>query len=1598
MSGDCQSQQPDPSLSSPTCDRASKREPQHEAPRMRYRNRPVAVAMDPVSLVISECISITSAVQKHSRASHSSVSAILGGSPNPLQFAPPGVISSSQARGSKRAMSLSPVSGDVKLEATAAANNRWGLRGQKSNSMQDSPIVAAFSKLRHELASLTDIRSFDAPSLLAPFLLVIQTKGTPASITILALGALSKFLAYGFVCAESPRFALAMQSLSSAVTHCQFDVSDPTQGEVVLFMILHLMEDMMSGPGGDILSDESVCDMMSRGLAICSQPRFSPVLRRTAEASMVRMCQIIFEDIKHLQVQGDKADDDRDVAHCQRPVVPERVPNDPNSSSVDSEVAAPSPSTTPSREIHADSKDPRPPSPGDEETESLDLRPYSLPSVRELFRVLVSLLDPNDRQHTDTMRVMALRILHVALEVAGPSIACHPALATIAQDRLCCYIFQLMRSDNMAVLQESLIVAATLLATCRTVLKLQQELFLSYLVACLHPTVQIPREVGIDPSLYAGIPETPKLVKPPISQQASGRSTPVLVKDRQRLGLEGGARKPDARQAMVESIGVLSRIPTFIAELFVNYDCDPDRNDLCQDMVGLLSRNALPDSATWSTTSVPPLCLDALLRYIQFLAKRLEQDPVYETYPDPAQLREQRRRKKIIVKGTAKFNEKPKAGLGYLEAQGIIADSTEPIQVAKFLKGTSRVSKSILGDFLSKRGNEAILSAFMDQFDFTNKRIDEALRLLLETFRLPGEAPLIASIVECFADKYSSANSLEQVANKDAVFILTYAIIILNTDQHNPNLKSSRRMTFDDFSRNLRGQNDGKDFAVEYLESIFDSIKTNEIILPDEHDNKHAFDYGWKELLLKAESAEDLVVCNTNIYDADMFAATWRPIVSTLSYVFMSASDDTVFARIVTGFDECARAAAKFNNTEALDQIIYCLGYMSTLAPATPFSTVLNTSVEAGDGNVMVSELAVKLGGDFRAQLATLVLFRVVTDSEALLRSGWKHVINIWRNLFLNALIPSYSSVTGDSLTTMPTIPLQTPSQVIDRATRSPETGFFSAFTSYISSYAADDPPEPSEEELESTLSTIDCIKSCNLQKVFANIANLDAIPAATLVQALLDQMPEDDNSAVMSVRPDSTASSQISGQSRSSLQYDPSTAYILEFATAIAIRNAASLDAMGKQVIDTLQQVLRSPTSWHWITVSRATFYALVLLRDGYHQDVVNVPFLLHTISSLPRDILTISADTVAMGLAACTQETGPLRNEVMTSPDFWTILQVLAEREESAAIVFDIVDKGGSESPSAIIADNYELAVKLLSRFASAADVLAAAGRGKDSYSAKEAETAKQTVARACKAVSTLHGMTGRIPQLMQQSHLESSQAWSAYWLPILEALTMQCTNRCRDVRYLAFSAMQRSLLSPELTRTEAKEWTAIFGKVLFPLILRLLKPEVFSSDREGMSEMRVQSASLLCKVFLQYLVLLSEWDGMLDLWLRLIEILDRLMNSGQGDSLEEAVRENLKNAVLFLASSGYLVPPSRDASRKKLWDETWKRIDRFMPELKSEVPFSAQEADLELSVGTNGEKPDDATKAGVKRDDEEKTTMSKQENAEVNKDDSHGDIDAP
>jgi brefeldin A-resistance guanine nucleotide exchange factor 1 len=1543
------------------------------------RRPELTITIEPVALITTECITITSAMRKHSRWAQSSVSAILGGSTGKQQEvefynqSSRNNDPSSRQRGPKIA---DPTKAELNGTGEQSLASRLGLRNKKGKEVKENPLLSAFARLRRDLAGCNDISTVDAPSLLHPFLQVIRSSSTSAAITSLAVISITKFLSYNIITVRSPRMGLAMMWLSAAITHCRFEASDSAADEIVLLRILKLMETIITRPEGQLLGDDSICEMMATGLSMCCQTRLSEVLRRSAEIAMVTMCQVIFNRLKTLEVEQRLPFRSRSNT-LRTELTDDEVKMSPSLNgdlSRQGGQALQLPSSTSETPSGRPSMDPandtdRTTAPA--QTNGIvpeEVKPYAIPSIKELFRVVIDLLDPHDKSHTDPMRIMALRIIDVALEVAGPAIAQQPAFAQLIEDDLCRHLFQLVRSDNVVLLNSSLRVAGTLLTTCRSILKLQQELFLSYLVACLHPKVDIPREPGIDPALYEGVPQAPKLVKPQPSQPSSGRSTPVPVKDRQKLGLEGGHRRPEAREAMVESIGSLVRIPSFMAELFVNYDCDVDRQDLCEDMVGLLSRNAFPDSASWSTTNVPPLCLDSLLTFVQFMAVRCEDEPAPNQEKAVKNLRSRRLRKKVIKAGAAKFNDKPTAGIAFLVTNGIIDDPDDPVQVARFLKGTTHVNKKVLGDFLSKKGNDAILTAFIDLLRFDDKRIDEALRDLVGSFRLPGESALIERLLTVFTQKYCDSPVPEGIVHHEGAFVLTYAILMLNTDLYNPNIKVHMDPT--SFARNLRGVNHApgepdKDFDPEYLQSIYDAIKDDEIILPDEHDNKHAFEYAWKELLVKTREIRQIEPCETNTFDAEMFQATWKPIVATLCYVFMSASDDAVYSRVLVGFSQCAQIAARYGNVEAFDRIVYSLSSISTLATDTPPGTSLNTEVSLGKKAIMVSETAVKFGRDFRAQLATVCLFRVLAGHEHVLQESWPFVLRIVRNLFVNSLItlpPSKNS----RMTELPPIPLQPPSQVIDKDGKVADSGLFSTFTSYLSSYAADDPPEPSEEELENTLSTVDCMKACRPHAILSASYNLPATQVKLLVQGLLNMLP-DESSPLVTMKSDRPPTS-TGRTSRNGPAYNASTVFLLEMATTLTLRDEDTIEGAGEMLTASLQTAIRDAANLHPLAASRMVVYLLDLLRLAFEYDFMRAPVVLHAVSSFDDTLLEHTAEAVLQGLADCIAKPGSLRNEIVNSPDFWSILQRLHQHNTQAEHVFEILQNIATSQPTAVTADNYESAITLANDFASAGsigtiqeqrrDLLAR--RGKQVKPVKVEENG--VVIRGSKAINIIYLLTSRISSLIEQSHLERNEAWAAYWSPIFRALSAQCVNPCREIRHKAMTALQRSLLSDNLASDDHTEWIAIFGEVLFPLIGRLLKPEIFQIDHVGMVDTRIQAAILLCKIFLRYLDHLVNNGQMLEVWLKILDILDRMMNSGSGDALAEAVPESLKNILLVMAGSGYLTPPGKGVKGDETWEETQKRLERFQPELlrslfppKTPAPVGNVELEKELVLPT-------------------------------------------
>ncbi len=105
-----------------------------------------------------------------------------------------------------------------------------------------------------------------------------------------------------------------------------------------------------------------------------------------------------------------------------------------------------------------------------------------------------------------------------------------------------------------------------------------------------------------------------------------------------------------------------------------------------------------------------------------------------------------------------------------------------------------------------------------------------------------------------------------------------------------------------------------------------------------------------------------------------------------------------------------------------------------------------------------------------------------------------------------------------------------------------------------------------------------------------------------SLVQALLNKLPEPASPVVISVRPERpvTSPSRTNGHrtNPSTPSYDPSLVFVLELATIFATRDQRSVALMGQAVADALQTIIRDAANVHPMVLSRAIFYLLYLLN----------------------------------------------------------------------------------------------------------------------------------------------------------------------------------------------------------------------------------------------------------------------------------------------------------------------------------------------------------------------------------------------------------------
>ncbi|XP_031128388.1 brefeldin A-inhibited guanine nucleotide-exchange protein 1 [Ipomoea triloba] len=314
----------------------------------------------------------------------------------------------------------------------------------------------------------------------------------------------------------------------------------------------------------------------------------------------------------------------------------------------------------------------------------------------------------------------------------------------------------------------------------------------------------------------------------------------------------------------------ISQDPQIIIDIFVNYDCDVDAPNIFERTVNGLLKTAL-GPPPGSTTSLSPAqdmtfrleSVKCLVRIINSMGAWMDQQlKVGESNPvkfsdseskmenitphseegnladfelhleassefSNAVTLEQRRAYKLeIQKGVSLFNRKPSKGIDFLMNNKKIGNSPE--EVASFLKNTSGLNATMIGDYLGEREEFPlkVMHAYVDSFNFEQMDFGEAIRYFLRGFRLPGEAQKIDRIMEKFAERYCKCNP-NSFTSAETAYVLAYSVIMLNTDAHNNMVKD--KMTKADFIRNNRGIDNGKDLPEDYLGSLYDQIVKNEI-------------------------------------------------------------------------------------------------------------------------------------------------------------------------------------------------------------------------------------------------------------------------------------------------------------------------------------------------------------------------------------------------------------------------------------------------------------------------------------------------------------------------------------------------------------------------------------------------------------------------------------------------------------------------------------------------------------------------------------------------------------------------------------------------
>jgi len=303
------------------------------------------------------------------------------------------------------------------------------------------------------------------------------------------------------------------------------------------------------------------------------------------------------------------------------------------------------------------------------------------------------------------------------------------------------------------------------------------------------------------------------------------------------------------------------------------------------------------------------------------------------------ELLERKMKKHALYRVAQAFNADP-MGKEWMEvavAEGQLKAGANAADVAHLCYSAPDLDKVELGIYLSKGPEKdypfqaEVRKAFVALFDFKDHTFAAALRKFLSKFRLPGEAQCIDRLMEAFSvELYKQQGEASFFKNSDALYVLSFSTIMLNTDLHNPTIKSENRMTLKQFIRNNRGINGGEDLPEEFLNDLYSSIKKKQIQVRGEMSDLMMIPHGnvdfrtaWESILAKSgematpffTTARDARRSNragsgVHVHDKEMFSVLAKWLLPCLTGVFLRSWDDGLVVKMVQGMKNMAKLAA----------------------------------------------------------------------------------------------------------------------------------------------------------------------------------------------------------------------------------------------------------------------------------------------------------------------------------------------------------------------------------------------------------------------------------------------------------------------------------------------------------------------------------------------------------------------------------------------------------------------------------------------------------------------------------------------------------------